>query len=86
VIGADLLYNPENFDALLATMLELAQMREARVFIATEQRWDLVNKEWNLALDRSGFERGAEVVLPTSSRLPRPVVCLELLIRGLAAD
>ena len=63
VLGADLLYNPENFDALLGTLLELAQIREARVLIATEQRWENVNEEWERALARSGFE----VVQPPST-------------------
>lgn len=80
VIGADLLYNPANFDALLATMLELAQIREARILLATENRWGTVNSQWKDALARSGMEQvGGPIPLPAPSRLPRPVMLIELM-------
>ena len=79
VIGADLLYNPDNFDALLATMLELSQIRGARILLATENRWGNVNSQWNDALARSGLcQVGEPIALPTPSRLPRPVELVEL--------
>jgi predicted nicotinamide N-methyase len=79
VVGADLLYNPANFDALLVTMLELAQIRGARILLATENRWGTVNSQWDDALMRSGLEQvGEPITLPAPSRLPRPVVLVEL--------
>lgn len=79
VFGADLLYNPDNFDALLATMLELAQIRGARILLATENRWGTVNHQWEDALARSALEQVGEAIeLPAPSRLPRPVLLVEL--------
>eukprot|EP01043_Picozoa_sp_COSAG02_P029735 COSAG02_NODE_1863_length_10608_cov_128.518508_11_plen_279_part_00 len=79
VIGADLLYNPNNFDALLATMLELALIRGARILLATENRWGTVNSQYRDSLARSGLEEvGEPIPLPAPSRLPRPVMLVEL--------
>ena len=78
IIGADLCYNMDLFDALLATMHELAVARGAKIFIATEQRWDNVDAAWDAALLRSGLEVVEQWELRRSARLLRPVMCVEL--------
>ena len=60
-------------------MLELAQIRGARILLATEKRWGTVNSQWEDALARSGLEQvGEPITLPAPSRLPRPVMLVEL--------
>jgi hypothetical protein len=81
LIGANLCYNVDLFDALLATVLELAQIKSAKIFIATEQRWDNVDAAWDAALLRSGPEVVDQWELRRSARLPRPVKCVELRVR-----
>jgi hypothetical protein len=81
IIGADLCYNMDLFDALLATVHELAQIKSAKIFIATEQRWDNVDAAWDAALLRSGLEVVDQWELRRSARLLRPVKCVELRVR-----
>ena len=81
VLGSDLCYNPDLFDALLRTLHELAQIRGSRVLVATEQRWEHVNECWAAALARSQLECVRTVELPTPPRIPRPVLLQELRVR-----
>lgn len=79
MIGTDLCCNVDLFDDLLRTIHAIASRREGcRTFVATEQRWDDVNARWMSSLANSKMRCVREWPLPTSSRLPRPVLCAEL--------
>ena len=82
VLGADLCYNPDLFDPLLETIHELVIVRDARCFIAVEQRWEGVNDAWAAALARSCLEERVQFELPCPDRLPRKVLCFELGVRA----
>lgn len=63
-------------------MYELSQIRGARILLATENRWGTVNSQWEDALARSALEVvSGEITLPSPSRLPRPVILVELQAR-----
>ena len=81
VLGSDLCYDPSLFDALLLTLHELAQVRGARVLVATEQRWAHVSECWAAALARSQLECVRTGELETPPRIPRPVLLQELCAR-----
>ncbi len=78
----DLCYNIEMFSPLLETLHELCIIRGARVFLATEQRWDHVNEAWAAALARSHMEQIDEFEVETPATLPRRVLCVELQARA----
>jgi hypothetical protein len=58
IVGADLLYNPETFPALLSTIAELAAKRPAKILIATEQRWESVSEYVRAFFGRTSGCRG----------------------------
>ena len=75
ILGADLHYNPAFFGPLLRTVERVCEKREVgggretRVLIATEQRWEAVNEEWERALAESRMDKVEErdLITPTSA-------------------
>lgn len=57
-------------------------MRDARVIIATEQRWPAVNEAWIVALEHSEMKVVREFELEAPKVLERPILCWELKIMG----
>ena len=82
VFGADLHYNPDFFRPLLRTIEHVCGKRpNTRVFIATEQRWEAVNEEWDKALEESQMVKIDEKDIPTPPNLLRRVVLIELQLK-----
>eukprot|EP01050_Picozoa_sp_SAG11_P020617 SAG11_NODE_3508_length_2406_cov_1.835284_1_plen_310_part_00 len=70
--------NPDLFDDLCTTLHDLAEARNARVLVATEQRWENVNERWAAAVERSKLEVVLEETLPAHPRLSRTVLLQQL--------